>query len=78
MIYSDRDIRAALAAGELDISPRPDPTEFATSSVDLRLGNAFTVFSVPAPGIEISVMVAQADPKETARRYGTVVSVPTD
>ena len=76
MIYSDRDIRAALAAGELDISPRPAPAAFATSSVDLRLGNAFTVFNALVPGIEISVMISQADPEEGARQYGRVVNVP--
>ena len=78
MIYSDRDIRLALESGDISIEPRPRPAQFATSSVDLRLDGTFTVFDAPLPGIEISVMVAEANPEETARRYGTVVSIPTN
>ena len=75
MIYSDKDIIAALEAGTLDIQPRPARSAFATSSVDLLLGTAFTVFDPPISGVEITVMIAQADPEETARRYGRVVNV---
>ncbi len=78
MIYSDQDIRLALESGAISIEPRPAPASFATSSVDLRLGDTFTVFGAPLPGTEISVMVGQADPEETARRYGNVVNVPID
>ena len=75
MIYSDQDIIAALETGMLDIEPRPARSAFATSSVDLLLGNTFTVFDPPIIGVEISVMIARADPEETARRYGKVVSI---
>ena len=74
MIYSDRDIKAALESGTLNIAPRPAPAAYATSSVDLLLGNTLTVFDPPIPGVEIAVMVAQADPEEAAERYGKVVS----
>lgn len=45
MIYSDRDIRAALAAGEIIIEPMADPDlQIQACSVDLRLGSTFRVF----------------------------------
>ncbi len=78
MIYSDQDIRRALEEGELVIEPRPVLAAYATSSVDLLLGDAFTVFDPPTPGVEIAVMVAQADPEEAVQQFGRVVSVPSD
>lgn len=78
MIYSDQDIRRALEAGELVIEPRPVLAAYATSSVDLLLGDAFTVFDPLTPGVEIGVMVAQADPEEAVQQFGRVVSVPSD
>ena len=78
MIYSDQDIKQALEEGDLVIEPRPAPASYATSSVDLLLGNAFTVFDPPTPGVEIAVMVARADPEAAAEHFGTVVSVPSN
>lgn len=75
MIYSDQDIKTALESGTLNIEPRPAHAAYATSSVDLLLGNTFTVFDPPIPGVEIAVMVAQADPEEAAERYGRVLTV---
>ncbi len=75
MIYSDLDIKHALEEGGLVIEPRPVSAAYATSSVDLLLGNTLTVFDPPIPGVEIAVTVAQADPEETAGRYGKVVTV---
>ena len=76
MIYSDQDIITALESGTLDIEPKPARSAFATSSVDLLLGDTFTVFDPPVPGVEISVMIAEAE--EAARRYGRVVSIATN
>ena len=75
MIYSDQDIKTPLESGTLNIEPKPARAAYATSSVDLLLGNTLTVFDPPIPGVEIAVMVAQADPEETAERYGRVVRV---
>lgn len=45
MILSDRDIRAALQQGRIVIEPLEDPeVQIQPASVDLRLGNGFTVF----------------------------------
>jgi len=75
MIYSDEDIKNALELNNLVISPSPDRDSFSTSSVDLRLGNRFTVFRPAAAGSEISIRVDEADPEEIASRYGAEVTV---
>lgn len=45
MILSDRDIRAALAAGRITIDPAPDlASQLGSVSVDFTLGRSFMVF----------------------------------
>ena len=45
MVLSDVDLLAALDAGEVSISPRPDmATQLGACSLDLRLGHEFRVF----------------------------------
>ena len=45
MVLSDVDLKAALDAGEIVISPTPDlSTQLGACSLDLRLGNEFRVF----------------------------------
>ena len=45
MVLSDRDIRQALADGQITISPAPDlDTQLGSVSVDFRLGRTFMVF----------------------------------
>ena len=77
MIYSDRDIKDALAAGDLAIDPAPSDAMFATSSVDLRLGNDFTIFPAPIPGVAVSVQVGAADSEEVAERHGQLRHIPS-
>ena len=76
MIYSYLDIQEALSDGQLLIEPAPSPDMFATSSVDLRLGNDFTVFPSPIPGVAVTVQVGAADSEEVARRYGQLRRIP--
>lgn len=46
MVLSDRDIKKALAAGRITISPRPDlRIQLGSCSIDLRLGRRFRVFN---------------------------------
>lgn len=46
MILSDRDIKKALAAGQIKIAPKINTKEqLGSCSVDLRLGNVFRVFN---------------------------------
>jgi dCTP deaminase len=48
MILSDRDIRARLAAGSLQIEPLADPDlQIQPASVDLRLSDAFVIYKLP-------------------------------
>ena len=77
MIYSDLDIQSALGDGHLIIEPAPSQDMFATSSVDLRLGNDFTVFPAPLPGVAVTVQVGHADSEEVAKRHGNVRHVPS-
>jgi dCTP deaminase len=45
MILSDRDIRAALDAGRIRVTPEPDlDAHLGSCSIDFRLGNTFMVF----------------------------------
>jgi dCTP deaminase len=45
MILSDRDIKKALQAGRIKITPEPDfAAQLGSCSIDLRLGNEFRVF----------------------------------
>lgn len=45
MILSDRDIKKAIEAGRIKVSPSPDfETQLGSCSLDLRLGNDFRMF----------------------------------
>jgi dCTP deaminase len=44
MVLSDRDIRKYLDARKIVIQPTPEPDQFGTCSIDLRLGTTFLVF----------------------------------
>lgn len=46
MILSDRDIKKALTAGKIKITPEPDlATQLGSCMLDLRLGNSYRVFN---------------------------------
>ena len=70
MIYSRDDIRRALDQGDLTIDPFPDSSMYSTSSVDLRLGNSFTVFDNPSEDSGVFVTVGRSEPEEIAAQYG--------
>ncbi len=70
MIYSRDDIREALEQGTLVITPRPEEGMYSTSSVDLRLGNSFTVFDSPSEDSGVFVTVGRSEPEEIAAQYG--------
>ena len=78
MIYSSEDITDALRDGRLVIDPPPEDEMFDTSSVDLRLGNRFTIPEQPGPGYGVFVTVGEADPEAVAIRYGRVQMVHDD
>ncbi len=46
MIFSDRDIKKALASGRIKISPKPNlATQLGSCSLDLQLGTVYRVFN---------------------------------
>ena len=50
MILSDTEIKVALQYGQLQITPQPEENQYATSSVDLRLGAKFWRWQEVKPG----------------------------
>jgi dCTP deaminase len=83
LILSDREIKAALEKGEIDIDPRPGEADYNTSAVDLHLGDRLfelrTVEELQAsepPGMEVSyiVDVGRVRVPELVQRYGKEVA----
>lgn len=87
MILSDREIKAALERGEVDINPRPRATDFNTSAVDLHLGDQLfelrTVEELRASEQQAGdssyiVDVSRVRIPELVRRFGREVSKELD
>lgn len=64
MILSDGEIKAALAAGQIVIDPRPNENDYTTSAVDLHLGDQLFELLTPdelaqqePTGVERSMVV---------------------
>jgi len=55
VILTDREIKMALERESLVINPRPRENSFASTSVDLTLGQTFSEFIRPQTGLAISV-----------------------
>ena len=53
MILTDREIRAALASGEISIVPSPEPDQFSPSALDLRLGEQFRRWRQPPVRVDV-------------------------
>jgi len=65
MILSDRDIRARLAKGDLQIAPIEDEElQIQPASVDLRLGSRFLLFREYHARFGVSTHPAHIDPKD--------------
>jgi len=90
MILSNEEIRKALRAGDIAISPEPAEDQYTTSAVDLFLGNEFRCWEerlFRAPGAHIELNLAEQQFAKTAAAYlvdkarqsdGTVVLAPRD
>jgi deoxycytidine triphosphate deaminase len=52
MILSDREIEKAIREGRLVINPEPDPSQYDSSALDLRVGDDFRRWrnALRAPG----------------------------
>ena len=59
MILSNVDIKKALSEGKITITPDPEPDQYTSSSLDLRIGDEFKIyppelFSQKGVGIEVT------------------------
>ena len=72
MVLSDREIWAEIKRGKLIIEPHLEPAQVGPSSIDLRLGNQFTVFKSPEKGIETIIDLATiGDTERVAEQLGS-------
>jgi len=72
VILSDVGIRAAIAAGDIDIDPSPADDQFTTSSIDLFLGGGFKVWDgkrLTVPGLTPTLDLAVQNYQATAGSY---------
>lgn len=79
MILSDVGIRAAIAAGDIDIDPPPNDDQFTTSSIDLFLGGGFKVWDgkrLTVPGLTPTLDLAVQNYQATASSY--LIDAPLD
>ena len=68
MILTDREIKNSLAAGLIEIEPRPADESYASTSVDLRLGSVLRIVKDRTIGVESAI-----DP--TTPGYNVVKSI---
>lgn len=71
MILSDVGIRAALAAGDLEIDPSPHDDQYTPSSIDLFLGGGFKVWDsrLGMPGFTPTLDLALQNYQATASGF---------
>ena len=71
MILSDREIWMEIGSSRLVITPDPEVDQIAPSALDLRLGNEFTTFPEPVPGVKTLIDTTEIGNVETViDRYG--------
>ena len=77
MILSDREIQMEIESGRLRFTPAIEDRRISPSSLDLLLGNEFTIFDAQTPGVETIINLRQIQNLEEAiRPYSRVVTVP--
>jgi dCTP deaminase len=85
MIYWDRQIEKALKDGRLKIDPSPEPSQFDSTSLNLRVGNDFltwkhalraggTGHSIDLDTIQLSEIIDLTDPLEP--NHAGIVVIP--
>lgn len=70
MILSDEGIRQAIAAGDIEVDPPPQPDQYTTSAIDLFLGDGFWVWDknkFDVPGVHVVLDLANQQFQKTAR-----------
>ena len=75
MILSNDDIQAEISRGGLKFEPDIDLGQMSPSSVDLRLGDTFTVPRAPLAGVSIHIDPLITSPEDALRKYADIVKV---
>ena len=57
MILTDREIRIAIAAGQIDIQPEPAPEAYSSTSVDLTLDASMAAWISPSTAPDVKPVV---------------------
>ena len=66
MIFSDRQIKEALAQGRFIITPPPEDGQFAPSAVDLHVGDEFKRWKTPPAGMLQQLRLSEVNIPEYA------------
>ena len=75
MILGDADIWREIEGGGLKFDPVIGEGQVASSSIDLRLANEFTVPDKPGEGVSITIDPGKTSPEVVHERYGEKVVV---
>lgn len=76
MVLSNNDIQDEIDRGGLKFEPSVDPGQMSSSSsVDLRLGDTFTVPHEPRQGVSISIDPLITSTEDALRDYSDIVKV---
>jgi dCTP deaminase len=79
MILSDGEIWEAIQNKQLSFDPPLNPEQVAPSSIDLRLGNRFTIFPEPVEGFITTVdLRSDVDIEAGMNRYGKSITLNDD
>lgn len=75
MILSNDEIQMEISRGGLKFEPDIDLGQMSPSSVDLRLGDTFTVPRAPLAGVSIHIDPLITSPEDALRKYADIVKV---
>jgi deoxycytidine triphosphate deaminase len=71
MILSDKEIWAAIQKEEISFDPPLEPQQVSPSSIDLKLGNIFTLFTPPPKGAGVYIDISNVESvEEIIKHYG--------
>ena len=75
MILSNNDIQTEISRGGLKFEPDIELGQMSPSSVDLRLGDTFTVPRAPRPGVSISIDPLMTSTEDALRDHSDIVKI---
>lgn len=75
MILTDREIRIAIENGLISISPNPDPSQYSSTSLDLKLDKNLRRFKDLPKGYSAAIDPAEMDIKGVLRESTDTVEI---